>query len=490
MREDGPVPHASPVVCSCAVRRRRLVSVAQLAGVALAAAAVGPVSAAAAPVVERSAPASELSGTGRLVADARSRSGMTVLLGSRARASVHVVTPLTRAIAIDFAGGCRGARLRLMVDSGRARTLPADSGGEHAATVTQTLAAGPHRLALSATYPRHHHRCAVTRVGELDFLPARPADGVTLGAAVRASNLPDRHYAAAFTRYYGSLTPENEMKMLYAEPAPGVYDFAPADRLVNFAIATGKLLRGHTLVYGNQLPDWVTSPAVPWTRDSLLAVMRDYITTMMRHFAGRVEEWDVVNEAFNEDGTLRDNLWLQKIGPSYIEKAFTWAHQADPKALLFYNDYNLEYGGPKQDGAYDLVKGLVRKGVPIDGVGFQTHLDTQYDIPDLETTMKRFAKLGLKTAETEVDVRTTLPVTSVELSAQKAGYAETLQACLLVKACISYTVWGFGDAYSWIPGVFPGEGAADVYDDHLVAKPEYTALQTVLRTAKSVPHRN
>ena len=320
---------------------------------------------------------------------------------------------------------------------------------------------------------------------------AAASSGLRIGTAINTDELgSNARYDAIAAQQFSSVTPENVMKWDAIEPKRGQLDFAAADELVRFAQKNRQLVRGHTLVWYNQLPQWLNDLGPSLTKQQATAILKQHIFTEMRHFKGKIWQWDVVNEAFNEDGTLRDNLWLQKIGPSYIAKAFTWARQADPKALLFYNDYNIEYGGPKQQAAYDLVKGLVRKGVPIDGVGFQTHLDTQYGIPDLETTMRRFAKLGLKTAETEVDVRTTLPVTPVEQSAQNAGYAETLQACLLVKACISYTVWGFGDKYSWIPGVFPGEGAADVYDENLVAKPEYTALQTVLRTANGVPRRH
>lgn len=314
--------------------------------------------------------------------------------------------------------------------------------------------------------------------------------GLKIGTAVNTDQLgANARYDAITAQQFGSVTPENVMKWDAIEPERGKFDYTAADELIRFAEKHHQLVRGHTLVWYNQLPQWLVDLGPSLTSKQASAILKQHITDEMTHFKGKIWQWDVVNEAFNEDGTLRDNLWLQKIGPSYIEKAFRWAHQADPKALLFYNDYNIEYGGPKQDGAYALVKDLVKKRVPIDGVGFQTHLDTQYGIPDLEATMQRFAKLGLKTAETEVDVRTTLPVTAVEQSAQNAGYSQTLQACLLVKACISYTVWGFGDAYSWIPGVFPGEGSADLYDEQLQPKPQYFALQSVLRTAKGAPRR-
>ena len=146
--------------------------------------------------------------------------------------------------------------------------------------------------------------------------------------------------------------------------------------------------------------------------------------------------------------------------------------------------------GAKSDAVYALVKRLRAQGVPINGVGLQTHLDTQYGFPhEMQQNMQRFADLGLKVALTEVDVRTTLPVTSTEQLAQSADYSQSLQACLLVRQCISYTVWGFGDAFSWVPSVFAGEGAADIYDKNLQPKPEYYALQQDLILAGGAPHR-
>lgn len=136
-----------------------------------------------------------------------------------------------------------------------------------------------------------------------------------------------------------------------------------------------------------------------------------------------------------------------------------------------------------------MVKDLQAQGVPIDGVGFQTHLDTQYPLPDLQNNLQRFADLGLEVAETEVDVRTSLPVTPTAQSAQVAAYSQTLQACMAVRQCISYTVWGFSDADSWVPGVFRGEGAADIYDENLQPKPQYFALKQDLALGKGTPHR-
>ena len=315
--------------------------------------------------------------------------------------------------------------------------------------------------------------------------------GLRIGTAVNADALTsDPAYRAITADQFSTVTAENAMKWGPIEPTQGVYNWAPADQLVAFARQNHQLVRGHTLVWHNQLPAWFTQQAPSMTPDQLRAVLKKHITDVVSHFKGEIWQWDVVNEAFNDDGTLRNDIFLQKLGPGYIADAFRWAHEADPKAQLFYNDYNIEFTGAKSNAVYAFVKQLKAEGVPIDGVGFQTHLDTQYGLPDLQNNLQRFADLGLNVAETEVDVRTTLPVTPVEQSAQDAGYSQSLQACLAVRQCISYTVWGFGDAYSWVPSTFPGEGAADIYDENLQPKPQYFVLQRDLQLASGAPHRS
>ncbi|HWU59943.1 MAG TPA: endo-1,4-beta-xylanase [Microbacteriaceae bacterium] len=330
------------------------------------------------------------------------------------------------------------------------------------------------------------------RGGQNDSLAALGAQvGLRIGTAVNTDALSsDAAYRAITADQFSTVTPENVMKWDAVEPTQGAYNWGPADQLVAFAQSHRQLVRGHNLVWHNQLPAWLTEQAASMTPDQVRDILRKHITDEVAHFKGKIWQWDVVNEAFNDDGTLRDDIWLQKLGPSYIADAFRWAHAADPKAQLFYNDYNIEFTGQKSNAVYAFVQDLQKQGVPIDGVGFQTHLDTQYPLPDLQANLQRFADLGLNVAETEVDVRTTLPVTAVEQSAQNAGYSQSLQACLAVRECISYTVWGFGDAYSWVPNTFAGEGAADIYDENLQPKPQYFVLQQDLSLAAGAPQRS
>ncbi|MDI6100577.1 endo-1,4-beta-xylanase [Actinoplanes sp. NEAU-A12] len=321
---------------------------------------------------------------------------------------------------------------------------------------------------------------AVAATGQGDTSSLRAAargSGVRIGTAVDMSTLADdAPYRAAVAREFDTVTAENEMKWQVVEPERGRYDWAAADRLVDFARANGQAVRGHTLVWHNQNPSWLTEDA--FTPAELRRILRDHIHTEVRHFKGRIWHWDVVNEAINEDGTLRDSIWLRALGPGYIADAFRWAHEADPKAKLYLNDYNNEGVNAKSDAYYALVKRLRAEGVPVHGYGMQGHLAVQYGFPDtVAENVRRFDVLGVQTAFTEVDVRMILPADPVKVQAQAQGFSSLLQACLLARHCVSYTLWGFTDRYSWVPGWFDGEGSATPFDEELRPKPAYQALR-------------
>jgi endo-1,4-beta-xylanase len=181
--------------------------------------------------------------------------------------------------------------------------------------------------------------------------------GLRIGTAVNTDALAaNAQYRQITADQFSSVTPENVMKWQVVEPAQGTYDWSAADQLVSFADSNGQLVRGHTLVWQNQLPDWLTTGT--FTPAQLRELLHKHITDEVSHFKGHIWQWDVVNEAFNDDGTTRDTLWLRAMGPGYIADAFRWAHQADPRALLFYNDYNIEGMGAKSDAVFALVKQL------------------------------------------------------------------------------------------------------------------------------------
>ena len=310
-----------------------------------------------------------------------------------------------------------------------------------------------------------------------------------IGTAVDMTALAnDATYRRMVGEQFSTVTPENVMKWEVVEPQRGQYDFSAGDALVRFAEAHHQKVRGHTLVWHNQLPGWLTSGT--WTPAQLRGILRQHIFAEVGHFRGRIWAWDVVNEAIDDNGGLRDTMWSRALGESYIADAFRWAHQADPKAILFYNDYNIEGVNAKSTAVYDLVKRLRAEGVPIQAVGVQGHLSTQYPFPnDMVQNLRRFSALGLDTAVTEADVRSVLPVDPAEVNAQAQGFSLMLQSCLLVRSCVSYTLWGFTDKYNWVPGVFPGEGYATPFDENFVPKPAYDTMRRDLALAPSLPSR-
>ncbi|MFE6036557.1 endo-1,4-beta-xylanase [Streptomyces sp. NPDC056452] len=307
--------------------------------------------------------------------------------------------------------------------------------------------------------------------------------GLRIGTAVNTDALAeDAPYRAKAASEFSTVTPENVMKWEAVEPRRGTYDWAAADELVDFARKNGQLVRGHTLVWHSQLPAWIDDG--DFTAEELREILHRHITDQVTHFKGRIWQWDVVNEAFDEDGTLRDSIWLRKLGPGYIADAFRWAHEADPEARLFINDYNVEGVNAKSTALHGLVSELRKQRVPVHGVGIQGHLGVQYGAPhDIADNMLRFDRLGLETAITEADVRMPLPADSTKLDAQAEGYAVLLRGCLLTPRCNAFTVWGFSDKYSWVPNTFPGEGAANILDENNTAKPAYGTLRQTLTLA-------
>jgi endo-1,4-beta-xylanase len=297
-----------------------------------------------------------------------------------------------------------------------------------------------------------------------------PELGPLAGVAVRADRLGDGGYAAALTAY-GSVTPENELKWEVSEPDKGSYDFEAADRIVGFARQHGMAVRGHALVWHLQNPGWLNDIGA----GELRAALRDHIRTLMRRYAGRIGEWDVVNEAVADSGGLRHSIWLDRLGPGYIALAFRFAHSADPSAQLFYNDYGAEGESTKADAVYRLVAQLKRQGVPIDGIGLQAHVDTKPP-PGYGANIARFAKLGLRVELTELDVRTKADDAAAR-RAQADQYARLVEGC---RACTRFTVWGLDDDDSWVPDAYPGFGHATLLDGDLRPKPAFDAFRAAL----------
>lgn len=324
--------------------------------------------------------------------------------------------------------------------------------------------------------------------------------GLRVGSALIPQDIETPSYAAIAGSQFSVVTPGNAMKWQIVEPARGSYDWSQADQLVSFAHANNQLIRGHTLIWHNQLPAWLTAGVANGTITSaqLMELAHQHITTEVTRYRGKIWQWDVCNEFFtdaNPSGIDQANWWIVNAGPDIIPNAFTWAHEADPNALLFYNDYNIggeDGSNAKFTAVYTYLRQLRSQGVPVHGVGIQGHLDTQYGWSParLRQDIEQYAGLGLKVAITEADVRTfvnnatdQVPTDSLSQFAQPFEYSEMLKAALAVPECISFTVWGFTDSDSWVPGVFAGEGYAGIYDVNQQPKAAYYALQSDLALA-------
>jgi endo-1,4-beta-xylanase len=367
---------------------------------------------------------------------------------------------------------------------------------------------------------------AVATVGTLSVPPAtagRPYDptdqslrnlavrhGLAIGTAVDMAALDDPadpRYRELVGSEFSTVTAENVMKWESLEPTRGSYDWGPADELMTFARQHHQRVRGHVLVWQNQLPGWLTDGVADGSISDaqLRDILHAHITAVVTHFKGAIWQWDVVNEAVSDPWDSPSTLhykgfWAEHLGPGYIADAFRWARAADPRALLFYNDYNIEAfgsGDPANDKVqfvYDMARDLLARGVPINGIGSQGHLGTQYgNVGALQVaeTLHRFAGLGLATAFTEVDVRSQLTdgvragdsaEINPRLQASAQNFGVLLQGCLAERHCLSFTLWGFTDRHSWVPGWFtdPPEGLATVYDENYQPKRAYQQLKSDL----------
>jgi endo-1,4-beta-xylanase len=320
--------------------------------------------------------------------------------------------------------------------------------------------------------------------------------GIYIGAAVQSGYIADSTYAATLAREYSMIEPEYEMLWSAIHPAQSTdisvaYNFKGADKLVNYAQTNGIPLRADHLVWHSSLPDWLTKGN--FTADQLNQILHDHIMTVAGRYAGKVYSWEVVNEAVADSGTaLRSSIWNDQpgiglTGIAWIEQAFQWAHQADPKARLFYNDYGAEDTNTKSDFIYNMVKQMLADGTPIHGVGLQMHLTKNLNYPSaagLANNIKRLTDLGLEVIITEMDVR--LPVDSngnastSDLATQAQLYGRAVSACIQFPLCTAVQTWGITDLHSWIPTFYPGFGAGLPFDRTYQPKSAYNSMLSAL----------
>jgi len=303
-----------------------------------------------------------------------------------------------------------------------------------------------------------------------------------IGVAITLNRNPqDPKERAIYSNHndFNSLTPENAMKWESTEPTRNNFTFADADAHVQFAQDNTYQIHCHTLVWHSQLPTWVSEGG--FDNATLIKIMKNHITNVAGRYKNVCTRWDVVNEALNEDGTYRESVFYNTIGEAFIPIAFAHAAKVAPNVDLFYNDYNLEYNGDKTAGARRIVNLVKSYGVKISGVGLQCHVAGETtptagpapDVNTLTTVLKSLTRLGVDVVYTEVDVRMNTPLTAAKNAAQKAVFNDIATSCLNTARCIGMTVWGSSDRYSWIPGVFPGEGAALLWGKNYKKKPAY-----------------
>jgi endo-1,4-beta-xylanase len=360
-------------------------------------------------------------------------------------------------------------------------------------------------------------------VREQSLREAAQASGMLIGTAVRPARLSEGAYASTLAREFNMLEPEDVLKWEVVHPEQQSFDFSQADQIVDFATRHGMKVRGHTLVWHQQNPKWLTEGK--YSSGELAQILEKHIKTVVGHYRGKIFAWDVVNEAFDElqPGRLRSTIWrdqpgiglagneaassreprassaparseLEARGPkqsySYIEHCFRWAHEADPQALLFYNEAGAEVVNPKSDAIYAMVRDFRRRGVPIDGVGLQMHIENlRADAASISANIRRFTALGVQVQITEMDVA--LPVDPhgnprpEDLQRQADIYREVATACLSHPGCRAIQTWGFTDKYSWIGSHSKQtHGAALPFDRDYVAKPAYEALRNALAAGR------
>lgn len=311
-----------------------------------------------------------------------------------------------------------------------------------------------------------------------------------IGAAVNPKTIVSQEELLAY--HFNSITAENEMKFESLHPSEETYTFEPADQLVAFARKHEMAMRGHTLVWHNQTTDWLFEDKDGKTadRDTVLQRIKSHINTVVGRYKQDIYAWDVVNEVIADEGEelLRKSKWLDIVGPDFIAKVFGYAHEADPQALLFYNDYN-ESNPLKRDKIYKLMKSLVEQDVPVHGVGLQAHWNL-YDplLDDIRRAIEKYASLGLQLQLTELDVSlfrfddkrtdlTVAPEALLELQAQRyEGMFKLMKE--YQSEITSVTFWGAADDYTWLDD-FPIRGRKNwpfLFDELHQPKPAFQRI--------------
>jgi endo-1,4-beta-xylanase len=330
----------------------------------------------------------------------------------------------------------------------------------------------------------------------LSLRQAADQSHLLVGTAVRPSLFSEAAYSATLAHEFNMVEPEDVMKWWVVRRNAGTFDFREGDEVVRFAQAHGMKVRGHCLVWDHDNPEWLVQGN--FTPAQLSHLLQEHITTVIKHYAGQVFAWDVVNEALDEKGRVKDSPWYNRPGiglserdTAYIEQAFRWAHEADPQALLFYNEAEGEGLNRKSDAVYAMVNDFKLRGVPIDGVGLQLHISQlDFDTAAIAANIARLTALGVQVHITELDVSLPLDasrlVANDDLLHQAEVYRGVVRACLQNPGCTAIQTWGFTDKYSWIGSHSHGRrGAALLFDRTYKPKPAYDAMFDEIASKRS-----
>lgn len=325
-----------------------------------------------------------------------------------------------------------------------------------------------------------------------------------IGAAINQAQFDeqDTRGVPIITAQFNSISPENVLKWQLIHPQPNTYNFTQADHYVAFGEKNHMFIHGHCLVWHNQVPQWVfqDEKGAPLDRDALLKRMRDHIMTVVGRYKGRINSWDVVNEALNEDGTMRESPWMTIIGEDYVAKAFQYAHEADPQAQLIYNEYSLG-NEAKRKGAVDLIRKLKDQGISVAAVGLQDHDSLQSPkIENEDAAIAAFEALGVKVCISELDVDVLPPASAADPNPYTAGLPDSVQQELARRyaalfgvylkhrdAITRVTFWGVTDGDSWRNST-PVRGRANyplLFDRAGRPKPAFDAVMQAARGVRA-----
>ncbi|MGF2410731.1 MAG: endo-1,4-beta-xylanase [Ferruginibacter sp.] len=304
-----------------------------------------------------------------------------------------------------------------------------------------------------------------------------------VGASVNINLMQNNtKYNSVVKKEYNSITAENAMKFGALHPSANTYNWTDADYLINFAQLNNKRVHGHTLIWYTSLPSWVTNfvgDSAAWEN-----LLKTHIQTVVTHFKGKVVSWDVVNEDFEDTGVPRNSIWRQKLGNDYVARCFQYANQADPDALLFYNDYGHEYSAAKRTAIIAMLNDFKARGIPVHGIGMQFHITVGQSDANISAAINTAASTGLKVHISELDIRLNasavqgLAYTNAMGVQQAARYKYVVKTYKAIPASQQFgiTTWNVGDADSWIPG---WQGAPDwplPFDANYLRKPAYAAI--------------